>query len=93
MHNRLTMTDRDWTTPLGTIPPTRRQIGSYAYLERYFLSEGDRPEIEVDQGRFVQAERNAGFRPKPGCGPAATGGFSNGRVSGRVESVLAPADQ
>lgn len=87
------MTDRDWTTPLGTIAPTTRQSGSFAYLERYFVSRDGQPEAEVSQDEFVRAESSAGFRPKPGCGPTATGGFSNGKIQGRVESVPAPVEQ
>jgi len=53
--------------------------------ERYYLQlAGVSDWIEVSQEKFVQAERAAGFRPKPGCGPVATGGFSNGSVCGRV---------
>lgn len=37
---------------------------------------------------WCAAEAEAGFRPKPGCGPAATAGFStsvHGGIEGRIE--------
>lgn len=52
---------------------------------RYYLKCGDGAERKVTQDEFVRAERTAGFRPKPGCGPVATGGFSSGVLAGRVE--------
>lgn len=59
---------------------------------RYFLTRGDGPKLEVTQDEFLAAERLAGFVPKPGCGPASTGGFSgtvgflggDERISGTV---------
>lgn len=50
---------------------------------RFFLSAWFNPKwVEVSQDEWIAAERAAGFRPKPGCGPLATGGFSSGNVSG-----------
>ncbi|KKL77822.1 hypothetical protein LCGC14_2031030 [marine sediment metagenome] len=40
---------------------------------------------EVTQDKWVAVERLAGFRPKPGLGPEATGGFSDGGWSGKLE--------
>jgi hypothetical protein len=53
--------------------------------DRYFLQllAGGEP-TEVTQEQFILAERNAGFHPKRGCGPVATGGFSNGTIRGIV---------
>jgi len=42
----------------------------------YYITEGDGVERQVTQAEFVQYENRCGFRPKPGCGPVATGGFS-----------------
>ena len=56
-------------------------------MYRYFLKTSFAEEKEVSQDEFVLAEQSAGFHPKYGCGPVATGGFSNGIVSGRVEYV------
>lgn len=55
---------------------------------RYFLAPITSDPIwqEVTEDQFVNAERGAGFRPKPGCGPVATGGFSSGGQSGRTVS-------
>jgi hypothetical protein len=52
--------------------------------ERYWLRAKGTKWQEVDQGKFVEAERSAGFYPKAGCGPVATAGFSNGSVEGQV---------
>ncbi len=52
--------------------------------ERYWIRARGTKWQEVDQNAFVNAERNAGFYPKAGCGPVATGGFSNGSVEGTV---------
>jgi hypothetical protein len=64
---------------------------------RYFLQENDAPEREVDRATSAEAERAAGFHPKPGLRtsdgriPLATGGFTKtgprGAVRGRVETV------
>lgn len=51
----------------------------------YFLRFGNGPEREVTEEEFIAVERSAGFYPKAGCGPLATGGFSKGDVSGRIE--------
>lgn len=52
--------------------------------ERYWLRISGHAWQEATKDQFVQAERSAGFRPKPGCGDVATGGFSNGSLQGRV---------
>jgi hypothetical protein len=62
-------------------------------MERYFVKIDDKPEREVTAEEFVRAERDAGFHPKPGCGPFATAGFGSTRyteggtrsISGRIE--------
>lgn len=53
---------------------------------RFFLRNGPSDKWrEVTQDEYIQAERVAGFHPKPGCGPFATAGFHgpNG-VEGRL---------
>ena len=47
----------------------------YLRLSSYSHPELDSEWKEVTQAEFVKAERAAGFHPKPGCGPVATGGF------------------
>ena len=42
------------------------------------------PWVKVTQEDWLKAERNAGFRPKPGLGPYATGGFSDGSIAGAL---------
>jgi hypothetical protein len=56
---------------------------------RYFLAPVTSEPIwqEVTEQEFVNAERGAGFYPKPGCGPVATGGFSAGGQRGRTVSL------
>lgn len=49
--------------------------------ETYWLDRGEGYQ-QVSQKAFIQAERNAGFHPKPGCGPVATGGFGAGGYNG-----------
>lgn len=57
-----------------------------SYKERYYLKADWQTEWqEVTQDQFVDAERNAGFHPKSGCGPVATGGFSARGICGRVD--------
>ena len=61
---------------------------------RFFLQIGDAPEREVDAETWLRAERDAGFRRKPGLGEGpATGGFSHtgpdGNVRGRIEPPAA----
>ena len=53
--------------------------------ERYFITDDDGIEIETDAAGFIAMEARCGFRPKPGCGPFATGGFSSGDREGRIE--------
>lgn len=56
---------------------------------RYFLAPSTKDPLwqEVTQEEFVNAERAAGFRPKPGCGPVATAGFAAGSIKGRTYTV------
>lgn len=54
---------------------------------RYYLTLLDGPEREVTRGDFIEAERSAGFYSKFGPDHPATGGFSNGTISGRSEVV------
>lgn len=51
--------------------------------EIHELQFGDGPWREVSQSEYLAAERAAGFRPKPGCGPYVTGSFSHGEMRGR----------
>ena len=54
-------------------------------MTKYYLKgEWEDKWTEVTEEEFIKAERSAGFRPKYGDG-VATGGFSNGSISGRVE--------
>ena len=61
---------------------------------KYFLSVqllGEKLEREVTLEQFCSAERGAGFRPKMSStdprymSTPATGGFSDGTTSGRIE--------
>lgn len=58
--------------------------------DRYFVKIGKAKEREVSREEFIQAERNAGFVPKAGCGDVATAGFgfSQGdiEIRGRIEA-------
>ncbi|MHA1170222.1 MAG: hypothetical protein ACTSRU_20535 [Candidatus Hodarchaeales archaeon] len=56
-------------------------------MEKYFL-KADHEENwkEVTKAQFINAERNAGFRPKDGDG-VATGGFGGNGMNGKVENV------
>jgi len=54
--------------------------------ERYYLKADHQTEWrEVTQDKFIDAEQAEGFRPKPGCGPVATSGFTGDVISGRVD--------
>lgn len=53
--------------------------------DRYFVRDHGGPEREVDADGFIAKERGCGFHPKPGCGPFATGGFTQGENEGRIE--------
>lgn len=61
---------------------------------RYFLREGGGAWKEVTESEFIQAERRAGFFPKPECGPVATSGFGNSllKLEGRVDYEGTPKD-
>ncbi|MCC6934222.1 MAG: hypothetical protein IT406_00800 [Candidatus Yanofskybacteria bacterium] len=50
--------------------------------KRYWLRLPGLPWREVSRERYIEVERNAGFRPKPGLEPPATAAFSNGIVAG-----------
>jgi hypothetical protein len=52
--------------------------------ECYWLRGMGRKWREVTQEQFIKAEQNAGFHPKRGCGPVATGGFSAGSMEGAI---------
>lgn len=61
-------------------------IGTRGVLaDRYFVTDDDGIERETDQTGFITMERRCGFHPKPSCGPFATGGFSQGGRSDRIE--------
>jgi hypothetical protein len=52
--------------------------------DRYWLQTGTLAWQEATREQFIQAERNAGFHPKPGCGDIATAGFSGRSTKGRI---------
>jgi len=55
---------------------------------KYFLKADWQEEYtEVTREQFIAAERAAGFRPKGGGDELATGGFSAGNISGKIEVV------
>ncbi len=54
--------------------------------ERFWLRASSLLWQEATREQFIEAERRAGFRPKPGCGDIATGGFSGGSIQGRITS-------
>jgi len=54
-------------------------------MYKYYIKVDGFGEKEVAQKEFISFERQAGFRPKPGCGPVATGGFMSGNICGRTE--------
>lgn len=56
-------------------------------MDKYFIEVKGFGEKEVTKEEFIKFERQAGFRPKNGCGDVATGGFCSGSISGRVEYV------
>jgi len=53
-------------------------------MQRYWLRSAIQGWKEVSQIEFAKAEREAGFFPKPGCGPLATAGFSSNHIEGKV---------
>ena len=55
-------------------------MGNKYYLKSAWLNKW----TEVTLEQYCAAERNAGFRPKPGCGPTATASFSSGNTHGKV---------
>lgn len=64
---------------------------------KYFLRHDHGKWVEVSESEFVAAERGAGFFPKTGCGPVATGGFSasgpDGEIEGRIDFVAETAKE
>lgn len=61
--------------------------------DRYFVTDHDGIERETDAEGYLSMERSCGFRPKPGCGPFATAGFSRDGRSGRIAPWFdGPAD-
>ena len=68
-----------------TNDPSETERKEPTMTPRYYLTIGTQPEAEVTEEEFVRAERRAGFHPKPGCGPVATGGFGSGAIKGRVD--------
>ncbi|MBT4849331.1 hypothetical protein HON36_00575 [Candidatus Parcubacteria bacterium] len=54
--------------------------------ERYWLQTGTLAWQEATREQFIQAEKSAGFYPKPGCGDVATAGFSGKATKGRITS-------
>lgn len=52
--------------------------------KRYFVTQSGAVEKEVSMDEYCRAERNAGFRPKPGL-IIATASFRGNNISGRVE--------
>lgn len=60
-------------------------FGMQLYRAWFLTRDEDGEERQVSREEWVQAERAAGFRPKPGLGPEATGSFSSSAMmlSGR----------
>lgn len=54
-------------------------------ITKYFIKHALFGEKEVSKEEFIKAERAAGFRSKFGINNLATGGFTSGDVTGRVE--------
>ncbi len=73
----------------GLPESVRKLLEEHRRNTRYFLDRvGENPLwLEVTEEDFVKAERLAGFRPKPGCGPVATASFSDGSVRGTTVAV------
>jgi len=64
-------------------------------MARYYITEGEMPEVEVTKADFVAIERREGFHNTTGePDEPATGGFGSHRsgvgVSGRIASELNP---
>jgi hypothetical protein len=69
-------------------------------MEKYFLKAFFQEQFqEVTKQEWIKAERRAGFRPKmastdPGyMDTCATGGFSNGSITGRIEYIRCIPDK
>ena len=52
---------------------------------KFFIRTAVHDEKEVLREQYIQFERGAGFRPKPGCGDIACGSFCSGGIYGRTE--------
>jgi len=67
----------------------RKLLEEHRRNTRYFLKPDSARAMwqEVTEEEFVAAERGAGFYPKHGCGPVATGGFSAGGQRGTSISL------
>ena len=59
-----------------------------ASSDRYYVSQGGRPEQQVGKAEYVSAENRAGFRSKFGPDEVATSSFSSGTgessIAGRI---------
>ena len=52
---------------------------------KYYIRRKGKPEKEVTEQEFLEAEREAGFDPpKAGIYQKQTGGFTNGTITGRI---------
>lgn len=57
-------------------------------MKKYYLKGNwESGWTEVTKDDWIRAERSAGFRSKFGDDHEATGGFSGGGISGRIEYV------
>lgn len=75
---------------MSDLPPELRALlAEHRKNTRYFLAPVTSNPIwqEVTEAEFANAERGAGFYPKPGCGPVATGSFSAGGQKGTSISL------
>ena len=61
-------------------------------MTRYVVSRGGGSEVEVDRAAYVRAERDAGFRPKPGMDPdaPATASFHHDGPRGKLTGKVVP---
>lgn len=61
-----------------------KYLGDIPIYRAWFLSGPGLPERRVSRENYCQAERAAGFTPKPGLGPEATASFGTEGLSGRT---------